>query len=311
MIKLRNAYYCNLKLVLIWLVIFGHWIEPLIWTSPPHYRLYRLIYLVHMPLFALLSGLFLRDSRGCLRQLGRILPLYLICQAIAVALGQAPWHTPWWTLWYLLSLCFWLAAGALLLKLRRGKWLILALSLTAGCLVGTIPWVGRPFSLSRTVVFFPWFWLGVILESDIPWHRFRLPGLAALVLVLLTRPQMSVVTLYQAAPCDPRLRLESYAYAALLGLFLLSWCPRRRFPWTRAGTDTLPAYLLHAPVVRLLRHFPIPQAWLCTCVFLYLTHKAMQWHGAYGIIGKEECPWPDSKTFTNPRASRSTGSFSP
>ena len=33
MIKLRNAYYCNLKLLLIFLVVFGHLIEPQISVS--------------------------------------------------------------------------------------------------------------------------------------------------------------------------------------------------------------------------------------------------------------------------------------
>ena len=117
MVKLRNAYYCNLKLFLIWLVIFGHLIEPDIGTSPGLYELYRLIYLFHMPLFVFLSGLFLRDSQGCIRQLRRMLPIYLICQIIAVALGQTRWHTPWWILWYLLSLCCWLGISALLLRM--------------------------------------------------------------------------------------------------------------------------------------------------------------------------------------------------
>lgn len=303
MVKLRNAYYCNLKLILIWLVIYGHWIEPEIWSDPGLYRIYRLIYLFHMPLFAFLSGLFLKDSAGCLRQLKRIAPIYLLCQTAAVLLGKVPWHTPWWTLWYLLSLSFWLMASALLL--RWGKWSIFVLSIAVGCLAGTIDWIGRPFSLSRTLVFFPYFWLGVLLKPDMPWHRLRVPAL----LVLLLRPEISAVTLYQAGPCDPAMRLECYGYAFALSLFVLSWCPRRRFPWSRAGADTLPAYLLHAPLVALLR--PVPHPALATTVFLCIIHKATQWHSTYGIIGKEECPWPVSKTYTDPRASRSTGSSCP
>jgi len=305
MVKLRNAYYCNLKLLLIFLVIYGHLIEPRL-SDPALYRVYRLIYRFHIPLFAFVSGLFLRDSAGCLRQLRRMLPMYLLCQTAAVVLGKTVWHTPWWILWYLLSLCCWLLLSALLLKIRRGKWLILLLSLVAGCLAGGIRWVGRPFSLSRTVVFFPWFWLGVILRPDIPWHRFRLPALLGLLLV---PPEVSAGVLYHAGPCAPLLRLHCYGSALALGLLVLSWCPRRRFPWTRAGADTLPAYLLHGPLAALLRQLPCPA--LVAGGFLYLIHKAMQWHGTYGIIGKEDPPWPDSKTCIKPRASRSTGSSWP
>ena len=304
MIKLRSAYYCNLKLELLFLVILCHWIEPEIWSNPGLYGFYRLVYLFHMPLFVFLSGLFLKDSRGCIRQLRRMLPIYLVCQTIAVALGLAPWHTPWWILWYLLSLCCWLGLSALLLRIPRGRWAILFLSLALACLAGKVSWIGRIFSLSRTIVFFPWFWLGILLPPNSPWHRFRLPAILGL---LLLRPEMSAATLWQAGPCDPGVRLLCYGQALLLCLAALSWCPRRRFPWTRAGADTLPAYLLHGPLVWLLR--PISHSIPATILFLYLTHKATQWRGIYGIIGKEARPWPDLKTCTKPRASRSTGSF--
>lgn len=308
MVKLRSAYYCNLKLILIWLVLFGHWIEPEIWRNPGLYSAYRWIYLVHMPLFAFLSGLFLRNAADGARQLRRTLPLYALCQAAAVLSGNARWDTPWWILWYLLSLSFWLGFACIWFRFGRGKWTILVLGILAGCLAGRTE-LGRTWSLSRTVVFFPYFWLGVMLKPDLPWHRFRIPGLIGSGIVILVDPQISAVTLWHAAPCDPMVRLQCYAYGLLLGLFLLSWCPRRRFPWTRVGADTMPAYLIHGPVVGLLR--PVPYPWLWTTILLYIIHKAMQWHGVYGIQGKEVCPWPDSRPFMKPTENRSTGSCSP
>lgn len=308
MIKLRSAYFCNLKLTLLWLVIFGHWIEPQIWENGQFYRLYRWIYLLHMPLFAFLSGLFLGSSRDCLRQLRRTLPLYLLLQSAAVLLACAHWHTPWWHLWYLLSLSCWLLLASGLLQWRRGGWVILLLSAVAGCLAGRIPWIGRTFSLSRTIVFFPYFWLGVLLPPDIPWHRLRSAGLVGLVIAVLSNPQMPVTALYQAGPCALSLRAECYVYSLLLGLFALSWCPRGRLPWTRAGADTMPAYLLHGPVVGLLRGCLRSHIWLWTTVFLYITHQFMRWNSAYGITGKEARQWPDLKSSTKPRENRSTGS---
>ena len=301
--KLRSAYYCNLKLLLIFLVVLGHWIEPEIGTSPVLNRVYRTIYLFHMPLFAFLSGLFLKDRGGCIRQLRRMAPVYLLCQSAAVGLDLTAWHTPWWTLWYLLSLCFWLLAAWLLLGLPRGKWAVLALTIALGCLSGRTEWVGRPLSLSRTIVFFPYFWLGVLVPADVPWHRFRLPALLALPVLAVN---ISAVTLYHAGPCEPLTRLRCYAVAGALGLLVLSWCPRRRFPWTRAGADTMAAYLLHGPLIRLLP--PVPYPALATAALLCIIHKATQWHRPYGIIGKEECPCEASKNYTKPRARRSTAS---
>ena len=306
MVKLRNARYCNLKLLLIFLVIFGHAIEPRIGTDPALQRIYRTIYLFHIPLFAFVSGLFTKTPAGCLRQLRRLLPVYVCCQAIAVALGQAPWHTPWWILWYLLSLCCWLALSALLMNWSRGKWIILLLSVVAGCLAGRISWLGRWMSLSRTIVFFPYFWLGTMLPPELPWHRFRLLTLPVL---LLTGIPIPAATLYHAGPCDPWIRLLCYGCAAAWSVLVLSWCPRRRFPWTKAGADTMPAYLLHGPLVRLLPAIAHPL--LFTVLFLCIITQANRWRSAIGIIGKEECPWPDLKTCTKPRASRSTGSSWP
>lgn len=309
MVKLRNAYYCNLKLLLIFLVVFGHCIEPEIGSEPRLYGCYRLIYLFHMPLFSFLSGLFVRSAEDCTRQLRRMGRVYLLCQGTAVLVGAAQWHTPWWILWYLLSMCVWLAAAAVFLRLGRGKWLLLVLSLAAGCLVGAVPWVGRSWSMSRSVVFFPYFWLGVLLDPGVPWHRFRFPGALALAAALIFCPEIPVTVLYHAGPCDPSTRLVCYALAAALGLFVLSWCPRRRFPWTRAGADTMAAYLLHAPLVRLLPSARHPV--LFTLAFLYITHKLTSWYGVYGIIGKEACPWPDLNNFTKNRPGRSIASSWP
>ena len=40
MIKMRNAYYCNLKIFLLYLVVYGHWIENQIQHS---YKTYLVI----------------------------------------------------------------------------------------------------------------------------------------------------------------------------------------------------------------------------------------------------------------------------
>ncbi len=113
MIKLRHADYCNLKLFLLYLVVYGHWIEAWIESSEVCLWQYRIIYLIHMPLFAFLSGLFLRNQEDCVKQIRRLLPLYGLLQLIAVVFGggQVSLLTPFWHLWYLLSYCFWAGFG--------------------------------------------------------------------------------------------------------------------------------------------------------------------------------------------------------
>lgn len=49
-IKRRDPYICNIKAFLIFLVVFGHAIEPYI-DRPEINIIYRIIYAFHMPLF--------------------------------------------------------------------------------------------------------------------------------------------------------------------------------------------------------------------------------------------------------------------
>lgn len=326
MVKLRDARYCNLKLVLIYMVIYGHLIEPGIWDSPALMAQYRWIYLVHMPLFAFLSGLFLNNGRTCVQQIRRMLPLYILLQAAAVLLGKGTVKpmTPYWHLWYLLSCSVWAFLGWLWFRFAkgRGKLLVLLASVLAGCAAGYAASIGRPWSASRTIVFFPYFWMGLICDRNISWEKMRWAGLIALGIVIALMgtagSKIPVVFLYQAAPYGSRsngflLRLLCYLLGALLCLIFLTFTPARRFPFTRAGANTMPAYLLHAPVVLYLRTLDI--SWtaypVIAIAFLYAVYKFPQWSGTmYGIVPAErrEGRWRLFKKSMKNMPSRSTGS---
>lgn len=302
MVKLRQAQYCNLKLFLIFLVIYGHLIEPRIWESDILMVQYKWIYCIHMPLFCFLSGLFIHRKEDCKVQLFRTFPLYILLQAAAVIFGNgtAKPFTPWWHLWYLLSYCTWLCMAWLWFRFGNGKcrFLILLFSILAGCIAGLIPCIGRAFSLSRTLVFFPYFWAGVILNPSFNWKKLRLVGvlafIAAFIIMVYIDDAIPVTFLYQAAPYESGqgtlLRLICYLLAGLLGLFLLTNISARRFPFSKMGANTMLAYLLHAPIVLYLRKLDIPWQFhiLLAVTFLYTVHLLTKWHGTiYGIIPKK------------------------
>ena len=310
------------------MVLYGHWIEPKIWSDPLLKDIYRWIYYVHMPLFAFLSGLFVQHSQGCARQLSKTFSVYLFLQTAAVFLGNGAVRpfTPYWHLWYLLSCSFWLAIAWFWLRVQKRKLgiLILILGFCLGCLAGCWPEVGRQFSTSRSIVFFPYFWLGVLIPPNLPWHKLRIPGLFALVLGILCCRRwgsaISTVFLYHAAPYSTAggftQRLICYSIGLLLGFFLLCWIPRRRFPFTRAGADTLWAYVLHAPLVLYLREQPIP-LWAYPPIiiaFIYFIYKIRQWNSAmFGITvpKRRERRWLHSKKYTKNTQSRGTDSCAP
>ena len=269
MIKRREARYCNIKLLLIFLVIYGHLIEPFIETSSLLMFQYKLIYFFHMPLFCFMTGLFMKSERACLALLKKTLPLYFILQLPSVILKGRPLFLPNWVLWYLFSCCLWAAFIYLWHRFagNKGKWAVLAVSVVAGCAAGYFEFVGRDFSLSRTVVFFPYVFLGVMWDPKFRWEKLRkssIPGvLVAAGLIALVWRNVPYSFLYHADPFGEIkygfvLRLVCYLIGALLSFFLLSIMTRKKLFCSVLGADTLWPYIIHWPVAILLKNYPMP-----------------------------------------------------
>ena len=328
MVKLRYANYCNLKFFLIFLVIYGHLIEPRIWESDILMTQYRWIYLIHMPLFSFLSGLFVNKEKDCGLQLIRILPLYLFLQMVAVLFGNGAvkFLTPWWILWYLLSYSIWLCFTWLWFRFCKGKFKILLLicSIVIGCMAGLFPSVGREFSLSRTLVFFPYFFAGVIMHPAYNWKKLRIAGIIAFIvafgIILYIGDNVPVTFLYQASPYVSKkeilLRLLCYFLGGALGLFSLTITPNIRLPFSKIGTNTMPACLLHAPIVIGLRWLVIPWQYhiIIAIAFLCIMYVLTKWHGTlYGIISTErrDNSWQPFKKSTKSVLNRSIDSYYP
>ncbi len=313
MVKFRQARYCNIKLILIFLVVYGHWIEPRIWSSKVLYIQYWWIYVLHMPLFTFLSGLFLREKKDLIRQVKRLLPLYCLLQLPMSLLGRGNINVlePFWHLWYLLSFCAWAVLGGLGLWMCK-RWhisplIFLAAAVLAGVFGGYLPFLDRTLSGSRTVVFFPFFWLGVICGQDVPWQKYRLWGLAALgaavAAAFLVGDRIPADFLYHAEPYGALkggagLRFMCYVLSGAVGFFLLTMLPDKRLPCTKAGTDTMPVYLIHAPIVGFFREIEIhwTVCMLLSAGLIYIIYKGMQWYGPlYGVIpcrgGVKDTEW--------------------
>lgn len=255
-----------------------------------------------MPLFVFLSGLFLNDATACLHQIKRFIPLYILCQSIAYLFGAASdAATPWWIFWYLFSYCTWAGLGILWFRINRTsiRLLILAGSVLLGAAAGYFPQLDRTWSGSRTVVFLPYFLSGLICRPDTPWEKYRLPGIAALLLavwgIFLWGNEIPVSFLYQAESFGSvkngfLLRLYCYATGSLISFFFLTNISGKRFPFTKAGADTMPVYLLHAPLVSCLSSLKLP--WIVCAAFSALLigfiQKILQWKlPLYGIISSE------------------------
>ena len=265
--KKRNYKIDNGKAVLIFLVVLGHLLE--LRPGGTESFLYLAIYSFHMPAFAFCSGCFAKWKPK--RLLRGIFYPYLCFQILYVAFDRCflkdtfsqPFTRPYWLLWYLMSMAFWLLLLPLISRyLHLGLWLLgtsAALALT----IGLVPWIGYRFSLSRTIVLFPFFLAGYLccngnlFCSGAPGKLSRLLPLAlpaagaGLVLLWLNRSVIEPGWLYhslsyQAGNYTLWIRGILLLNAAAWTLSLLFVLPDRKLPFLSAlGENTMAVYLLH------------------------------------------------------------------
>ncbi|ASN04003.1 acyltransferase family protein [Virgibacillus necropolis] len=273
----RNAYFDNAKLVLIFLVVFGHMIQP--FTSGSHWitTLYMWIYTFHMPAFIFLAGFFakgLGNKKYIMNLAKKLLLPYLIFQALYSGyyffLGQSDWQTgifyPHWALWFLFSLFSW----HLLLYFfkRMPAMLSMAVAIGVGLLVGYFGEIGHTFSLSRTFVFFPFFLIGYWLTKDhVMFLKRRSIRFASVIVMTFVAAAIYIAPEFNSgwllaseSYIDlglPELgiiaRLLVYVTAAAMAMSVLAWVPSKESKLTRLGTQTLYVYLLHGFFVQFFR----------------------------------------------------------
>ena len=279
----------HLRALLLLLVVFGHFLELMPETCG---SVYRVIYAFHVPALLFLSSHFAKFS---LRRVLRLLCIYGVFQILyrlfAGLLLQEPQSLsllllrPYWLLWYLPVLVYCLLLLPLLQRLpARFRPLLFAASVAVSLLWGYLPVSGYALSFGRFFTFLPYFVAGVYLpQLPTPQRKYRLPALAVVCILsayLLLHPELTGEMLYGA-----------YNYAALgYGvveklLFFLTACawialllqlplPDRPLPLlTDIGQNTLPVYLLHGFVVRLVGQYcrlSLP-AWGCFLTALGLS----------------------------------------
>ncbi len=170
----RNYALDNAKLFLVFLVVLGHILEPTIDTNTANKSIYLFIYIFHMPMFALISGMVSKKnlSTESIHKItvSLIIPLlvfqFLYESVEIISNGKLSNYTihfqPYWILWYLLSLFFWRIGLYCISSFKFPLSLVLCVAILAGCFSET----GYYLAISRTLTFFPFFVLGNKLTVD-------------------------------------------------------------------------------------------------------------------------------------------------
>lgn len=295
MVQKRNYKYDNMRFLLMFLVIFGHFL-----AMQDEYFLYRFIYTFHMPAFVFLSGYFAKPNRK--KILESFLYPYLLFQVLyelfdvfVIRTGNSfelQFTTPYWILWYLLLLIVYYLMIPLIDEDRlAARILLAAAALAASVLIEYDSSIGPYLAFSRLFSYLPYFVLGFYAghpgkgQRRLPdflqkwWCKVGILVLACICEVIVRKNErITPVVLYGEQPYhvadyDPGIKLLILGTAICWILLLVLLVPGKRLPViTVLGQHTMPVYLLHGFVIMLAEKyfvFPFGEAGnlLLTAVF--------------------------------------------
>lgn len=276
----RNYYFDNIKVYLIFLVVFGHLIEPLIIND--FYRdIYLIIYSFHMPIFILVTGYFAKANPKGLKKLAKIFIKYeMIYAVVAICLflifrpplnlsngGFKPLLIlePIWLLWYLISLLWW---RLILIMIEKSKLVLIVLIIL---IIGFnfIDFNFRILSIGRTLTFAPFFFVGYYLKkyqvNIIELKKYRKFIIVFTVLLAIfwsnNIQQIQIEDLYGARSLavsyQPmlivKLKLQLYLLATYTGLLFMIFVSDKEQSYSYLGAQTLPIYIYHGLIIMIMQ----------------------------------------------------------
>ncbi len=279
--KKRIAIWDNLKFLLIIFVVFGHYATQLYENDDILRGMYISVYTFHMPAFIFVTGLFSKKAVNE-KNVKKILP-YLTCFfATSVilfitkaAIGWAPTFQlldPAGLPWYLMSM-FFMYLITMLVKDYKPQYIFI-LSLFVGVMCGYAT-TSNPdlFTWMRTIVFYPFFYLGYILDQEKTekiTNKLYLKICAVIFFVMLNVlifefPEQSDILsrlntarhpyshLGDFGPLGWLYKILGYAVSFAAVFFLISLVPRKRIKgFTAFGERTLGIYMFHYIIIYVL-----------------------------------------------------------
>ena len=274
MTKERDYFFDNIKAVLIFLVVLGHFLLPIHEEGNVLVLIKRLIYVFHMPLFVFVSGYFskriYKDGKYNFRKILYLIKAYILfvvaIQAVYAISGfrsfcEIDFFSQSGAPWYLFAMIAWYLMIPLIRKCKPLSVMIVSIALALAA--GFFKNVGDFLCLSRILVFGPFFFLGYYMEQPMlekalrPTYK-RIVTIAALSIcagILLTGFKMSDelgmvyenISYYELDRLweGPFVRLYLMIAAFVISWAILFYIPREKNAISFIGQRTMPIYMLH------------------------------------------------------------------
>lgn len=169
--KERIWYWDTIKFLMMLTVVVGHFAETAVaWGGQDIAPLHLFIYAFHMPMFIFIFGVFYKEDnyrRKALSLLiaGYFFKIFSYLTALIIN-GKAVFGLFYdgGVTWFLFVLMWYTLLGAALKK--YDKRLVLAVSFVISLFTGYFREIDDFLCISRTLVFFPYFWLGTMINRN-------------------------------------------------------------------------------------------------------------------------------------------------
>lgn len=277
--KKRNLLFDNVRVLLICLVVFGHAIEQIRFDDRLFLGIYNFIYFFHMPLFVFCSGAFAKcDKKRIVKKY--LIPyvvfqtLYGIFDVYVMKTEEFHFLESYYVLWYILALAVWNFVMPLFKTGgdKRKQVFFLSGSVAAGLLAGYADWIGKAFSLSRILVFFPFFLAGYYIRQENLGSKLvekgriykekkwvRVVCLAVFLMIFagiyVISPMINTwalfgYTSYAFQGYTVYFRLIQYVVAAICGILLFVIIPGEKAYGTMLARNLMVVYYSHVPIIK-------------------------------------------------------------
>ena len=291
-VESRNTYFDNAKLLLIFFVVLGHILECFAYEHIIYNSLYAIIYSFHMPLFIFISGYFSKNLKKSRDNAFSYLIPYIIFNTIWSGLQDRSivvsiFH-PIYLHWYLLSLCLWKFITKDFVKIR----FYIIISILLGLYCGLFDDINRFLSVSRTIVFFPYFLLGYWCNSELIEKIKKIPKFISLFVLIVTSILVAYIFNNNIIPqsilwgadsygslglsCSRGIiyRLIQYIVSIIMCITILNLIPQNSIKFSYYGYRTMTIYLGHGYIIFIIsKIMPISKInpYIGTMLFIIIT----------------------------------------
>ncbi len=283
----------NIKALLIFLVVFGHFINSYIKAGEIFRSCYIFIYFFHMPLFIFVSGLFAKSTvdKNKNDKLAGFLLLHIVLKFVLAVSKYIYFGSFSFSLlreknfpWYMLAMVFY---PIIIRRLKNFKpaWVFTA-SIFLSLLIGFDKSISDFLIISRLIVFFPFYYLGYLLKSEdiikitqnknlkiacaVIFAVFTLAVFISGDLIYPIRPFLSGQNPYSGTKValflGPFVRFAFYIAAFLISFCVIVLTPEKspREFMAYFGQRTLPIYCFHIFIMQIILYAFNLHDWLKT-----------------------------------------------